>query len=50
MLISQAILNWFITIIVVLSFVGIVWLIRWMSTRKNIDPVVDVDATGHVWM
>lgn len=41
--------NLFITITVVLSFIGIIWLIRWMSTRKNIDPAVDVDSTGHVW-
>lgn len=41
--------NWFITVTVVLSFVGIVWLIRWMSVRKQLPPGAPVEATGHVW-
>lgn len=40
--------NLFITITVVLSFVGIIWLIRWMSTRKK-EEGAPVEATGHVW-
>ncbi len=40
--------NLFITITVVLSFFGIIWLIRWMSTRKKVDGV-PAEATGHVW-
>ena len=41
--------SWYITVIVVLSFVGIIWLIRWMSVRKKIQPGTQVEATGHVW-
>ena len=41
--------NLFITVTVVLSFIGIVWLIRWMSVRKKHQPGVPVEATGHVW-
>lgn len=41
--------NLFITITVVLSFLGIIWLVRWMSVRKKQQPGVPVEATGHVW-
>lgn len=41
--------NLFITITVVLSFIGIIWLIRWMSVRKKQQPGAPVEATGHVW-
>ncbi len=41
--------NWFITVTVVLSFAGIVMLIRWMSVRKKQKPGAPVEAMGHVW-
>ena len=41
--------GWYITVIVMLSFVGIIILIRWMSVRKKQQPGAPAEPMGHVW-
>lgn len=40
--------SWFIIITTVLSIVGLLWLIRWMSGGKRV-PGEKVETMGHVW-
>lgn len=41
--------SWFIALTTVLSFAGIVWLVRWMSKGKRPPPGEQVETMGHVW-
>lgn len=41
--------SWFIAITTILSFVAVLWLIRWMSRGKPPAPGEKPETMGHVW-
>ncbi|MBI2969505.1 MAG: cytochrome-c oxidase, cbb3-type subunit III [Gammaproteobacteria bacterium] len=46
---THAFWPWFICIVTILSLAAVLWLIRWLSGGKRVEPGQRAETMGHVW-